>query len=348
MNNTRYVKVDIDYTKPPTSAGFGYPLIFEGKATTAIPYTECASIDEVIKAVGGITAEDNEEAIATKTATAKETAIYKAAVLMLMQDDAPSKIAVCASTDVATTGLASILHYGWRQLVVTSVDVEGEDTIKIISDFIETTNKMYFASVATVAEATIEGNDRTIMLVHDEEVVCPEAALVGATAGNVAGSITYAFRNLKGLTAKVLTDAEIDAIHNANAMCYIAVHGMEMTSEGKTTGDTYVDIIDAEDFIIQEITYRTLQLFVNNKKVPYDNTGISMLESACINVLNEAANNGIVAMTDAGTPDYDVNYKPRSQTSPSDRAARRYVEGEARFGLAGAIHGADVNVTIDI
>ena len=350
------VKVVISLATSTGGVGFGYPLIFEGKATKAIAYTECSSIDEVINVVGGITSEDTEEAIATKTEAAKATNIYKAALLLFMQDNAPSTIAVCATTEVATTGLASILHYGWRQLIVTSLDTEGEDTRKAISAYIETTeDKMYFTSATAVSEITgenaIDGNDRTVILVHKDEdttIVFPESALVGSTAGKAAGSITYKNQMLKGLTAKILSNTELNAIHEANAMAFVLKSGDGVTSEGKSTGGEYIDIVDSTDYIVQNITYQTEKLLHQVDKVPYDNAGISMLENVCVNVLKNAANNGIIALTDAGVPDFSVSYKPRSETATADRAARRYIEGSFRFALAGAIHTVEVNGTIEI
>lgn len=346
------VKVTINLATSVTSIGFGYPLIFEGKASKAIEYTECSSIADVIKVVGGITASDNEETVATKTTAAKATNIYKAALLLFMQDKAPAKIAVCASTEVATTGLAGILHHGWRQLIVVSSDTEGEDTRKAISDYIETTEKMYFTSVEAAAEAEELGeNDRTVILCHkdsDSAVVFPESALVGATAGKVVGSITYKNQMLKGLTAKILSDAELEAIHNAGAMAFVLKSGDGVTSEGKTTSGEYVDVIDAQDYIIQSITYQTEKTLHQYNKLPYDNSGIAVLENVCVNVLKEAANNGIIALTDAGVPDYSVSYKPRTETTQGDRAARRYIEGSFRFALAGAIHTVEINGTIEI
>ena len=350
------VRVVINLAKPATGVGFGYPLIFEGKAQTAIAYTECSTIDDVIRAVGDITSSDNEETIATKTAAAKATNMYKAALLLFMQDNAPAKIAVCATTAVATTGLATILHHGWRQLIVTSTATTGEDTRKIISNYIETTdNKMYFTSVDAVSDLAgdkaIAGNDRTVVMVHEDDdstVVFPEAALVGATAGKAAGSFTYKNQMLKGLTAKVLSDAEINAIHAAHAMCYVLKSGDGVTSEGMVTSDEYGDIIDSQDYIVQNIEAQTQQLLNKTDKVPYDNSGIAMLENICVNVLKDAANNGIIALNDAGVPDYSVSYKPRSETNASDRTVRRYIEGSFRFALAGAIHTAEISGTIEI
>lgn len=348
------VRIVINLAKSVTGAGFGYPLIFQGKATTAVPYTECADIDEVIKAVGGITAEDDESAIATKTATAKESPIYKAALLMLMQDTAPEKIAVYASKDVATTAIAGILHLGWRQLVVVSAGTEGEDTLKAISDYIETTGKMFFVSVkdkAALTAASLSENDRTVVLVHEDDdatVVFPEAALVGATAGKAAGSITYMHKALKGLTPKVMTTAEINAIHELNGIAFVLASGDGVTSEGICASGEYVDIIDSKDYIIQNMEYRIEKLLHSVDKLKYDNAGISRIENVCYDVLKDAANNGIIALTDEGVPDFSVSFKVRNDTKAADRAARRYVEGSFRFALAGAIHSVEIVGTIEI
>lgn len=346
------VKVTINLAKAATGVGFGYPLIFEGKATKAIPYTECATIDEVIRVVGGITASDNESAVSTKTEAAKKTGIYKAALLLFMQSNAPATIAVCATTDVATTGLAGILHFGWRQLVVVSSDVEGEDARKDISNFIEATGKMYFTSVASATDASAIGtNDRTVVMVHEDDdttVVFPEAALVGATAGKPVGSVTYKNQKLKGLTARVLPESELTAIHDANAMAFVLKAGDGVTSEGMAMSGEYVDVIDAQDFIIQNIENNVQKTLNNADKIPYDNVGISILENTTASVLKEAAENGMIATNDSGVYDYSVSFKPRSATKASDRAVRRYPEGSFRFALAGAIHTAEINGTIEI
>lgn len=333
------VKVVIDLAKEVTGTGFGYPLIFQGKASTAIPYTECTSINDVMTAVGSGYASSN---------------IYKAALLMLMQDTAPAKFAIMASTADTVATLPSIINKGWRQLIVVSVGTESESTAAEISAYIQATgSKMYFTSVATTAQATISGSERTVVLVHDDTLtptaaVFPEAALVGATAGKPAGSINYKNQVLKGLTPDVLTDTEITAIENAHAIAFVLKAGYGVTSNGKTTSGEYIDIVDSKDWVIQNIEYQTQLVLIQNDKIPYDNNGISILENVCVNVLREAANNGIITSNGEGTYDYSVSYKPRSETKPADRAARTYVEGSFRFALAGAVDTVEINGTIEI
>lgn len=345
------VKVTIDIAKAASNTGFGYPLIFEGKAKTPIAYTECSSIDDVIKAVGGITASDNESTVASKTTAAKASNIYKAALLLFMQDNAPGKIAVCASAEEVTAALPGISHFGWRQIVVVSTAAEGESSRKDISDFVETTDKMYFTSVESPEDISMKGNDRTVVMVHkddDPTIVFPEAALVGATAGKAAGSFTYKNIVLKGLTPKILPESEFTAIRNANAIAFVLKRGKGVTSDGITAGGEYIDVIDSQDYIIQNIEGNIQELLINSDKLTYDNPGISQLETVTASVLKDAADNSMIALDDSGTPDYSVSFLPRSETKPADRQARRYTGGSFRFTLAGAIHTAEIVGSIEI
>lgn len=345
------VKVTIDIAKAASNTGFGFPLIFQGKAETPIPYTECSSIDDVISAVGGITASDNEAAAASKTNAAKASNLYKAALLLFMQNNAPGKIAVCAAAEEAAAALPGIIHFGWRQLIVVSADQEGESSRKDISDLIETTDKMYFTSVESPADISMKGNDRTVVMVHkddDPTVVFPEAALVGATAGKAAGSFTYKNIVVKGLTPKVLPESEYAAVHNANGIAIVLKRGKAVTSDGITAGGEFVDIIDSQDYIIQNIEGNIQELLINSDKLSYDNAGISRLETVTASVLKDAADNGMIALDDSGTPDYSVSFLPRSETKSADRQARRYTGGSFRFVLAGAIHTAEIVGSIEI
>lgn len=329
------VNVVIDLAKPVTGTGFGFPLIFQGKASTAVPYTVCTSINDVATALGNGYANSN---------------IYKAAQLMLAQGTPPAQFAIMASTGTTVASLPAIMYQGWRQLIVVSIGTEGESSAAEIATYILSDGtKMYFTSVTAVGSITVTNNERTVMMVHaDTSVPFPEAALVGATAGKVPGSITYKNQVLKGLVPAVLGDSELEAISEANAIAFVLKAGEGVTSDGVATNGEYIDIVDSEDWIVQNIEYQTQLVLINNDKIPYDNNGIAMLENVCVNVLREAANNGMIAIDDNGDYEYSVNYKGRSETSASDRAARRYVEGAFTFALSGAIHTVQINGTITI
>jgi hypothetical protein len=326
------VKVVIELTKAAPRLGFGIPLIFAGLQDAAVAYKEVGSLEEVVTA--GFTADSD---------------VYKAAQLLFMQNNAPSKIAVCASTNAATTDLPTILHEGWRQLIVVSETSNGEDTVESISDYIEACGKhaVYFAAVNPDSDdsliTAVAGNDRTVLVAYESaDVAFPEAAIVGATAGLDVGSYTYKNIILKGVTAQSYTDSEVDNLHDKGVITILKKAGSVVTSEGVAVSGEFIDIVDAKDYIIQQIEYQCQYLLNRVPKLPYDNRGIASLEAVVVSVLMDAANNGMIAVNDEGDYDYTVNFGARSQCAASDISTRHYAEGQFEFALAGAIHTAKI------
>ena len=323
------VKVKIDLTKPIGKLGLGVPLILEESATKAIAYTECGSLAEVVEA-----------------GFATTTNVYKTANTLFMQDNPPSTIAVCATTDTTVNWLADVANTGkdWRQLMVvseSSVNVSG-----IMTAIEALNNKMYFANLETTDTTTlnVSGIKRTVLFYCDATTEHPttSSALVGATAGLDVGSFTYKNMILKGITPQDLSDTEINAIHDKGGITFVTKAGDNVTSEGKTAGGEYIDIIDSQDYIISNIEYKTQTTLNAMPKVPYDNNGIAMLESVVVDVLRDAFNKGIIAINEDGSPAYSINFAKREDTDASDRAVRKYLGGQFAFKLAGAIHEAEI------
>lgn len=329
------VKVKIDLTKPIGKAGFGVPLVLQENAEAVKEYKECSSLAEVVTA-----------------GFATTTKVYKAASTIFMQDNAPEKIAVCAAEDAASTWISSVENSGknWRQLIVVT-ESETPTSVSTIMAAVEALkNKMYFADLAAddSTSITTTGINRTVLFYCDQSDNCPSpaAALVGASAGLSAGSFTYKNMVLKGVDPQPLSDTEIVAIHNKGGITFVTKAGDNVTSEGKVAGGEYIDIIDSQDYIISNLEYQTQKTLNNAKKIPYDNNGIAILESVCVNVMREAYNNGIIATNEDGTAAYAVSYAKRENTTETDRADRHYVGGQFAFTLAGAIH--DVEITGEI
>lgn len=329
------VNVVITLSKASPRAAFGKPLILATKLEAAVAYAEVGSLEEVVTA-----------------GFAATTAVYKAAQLLFMQNDAPTTIAVCGSTDAAVTALPTVLENDWRQLIVIT-GAEGDSTVDAISDYIESCKKacVYFTHVKKTADASvitaIKGNDRTVAVAYEStDVACPEAAVVGATAGLDVGSFTYKNIILKGVTAQAYSDSDVTTLHNDGVITILKKAGDIVTSEGTCMSGEYVDIIDAKDYIISQIEYQAQNLLNRVPKLPYDNRGIASLEGVVLSVLIDAANNGLIAQTDDGGYDYSVDFGPRSQCAVSDISTRNYVEGKFSFTLAGAIHTATIKGTI--
>ena len=141
---------------------------------------------------------------------------------------------------------------------------------------------------------------------------------------------------LKGIEPELLTDSQIEAIHKIGGICIVQKAGDVVTSEGTVLSGEYADIIDSKDYVIRNITYKSQKLLNNSKKLAFDNTGI-----------REAFLSGIIAQDDEGQPMYSTNFATRADIPAADRAARNYKGGKFSFSLAGAIHYATINGTIE-
>lgn len=329
------VKVKIDLTKPVGKLGFGHPLILQEQATSAVSYKEVASIADVVTA-----------------GFAATTDVYKAAELIFAQKNAPKKIAVCAVTEAATAALAeaTLISKDWRQLIVVGGGESPTTPSAIMAKVEALDGKLYFANLDVDDSTSIatSGIRHTVLFYCNvtDAVPVPVAALVGETAGREVGSYTYKNLILEGIEPQELTDSEIAAIHAKGGITFVTKAGDNVTSEGKVAGGEYIDVIDSEDYIIQQLAYRTQKVLNSMAKVPYDNNGIAMLESVAIDVLQSAYNTGMVAVKEDGTPDYTVSYALREDTTEENRSNRKYLGGTFSFSLAGAIHEAEVTGTI--
>ena len=330
------VNVKIKLSEPTGKAGFGVPLILEEKATKALAYTKIKSLEAL-------------EALGVKS-TEK---LYKAVSLLFAQENRPKEIAVCRVTEAATAFLAdaSNVSKDWRQLIV--VCESAGTAVGTIIPVVETLEgKMYYADVALdgTVSATLTDVCRTVLFFCEptDTAPVPVAALVGETANRTVGSFTYKNLKLKGLVAQEVTETELDAIHEKGGFTYVTKAGDNVTSEGKTAGGEYIDVVDSKDYVILQLEYRTQKLLNQADKIPYDNNGIALLESVAVTVLTECFGMGIIATKEDGTADFSVDYALREETTEENRAARYYPYGNFTFALAGAIHTAEINGTITV
>lgn len=325
------VVVKITQKQVAGSASFGVPLIIQGMGTSAKEYAEYGSLDEI-----------------TDAGFATDGPVYKQCTKLFIQNDRPSKIAVCVGTGKVTETLNLIKEKDFRQVI--PILGEEDDTLKDLAAYIEATeDKMLFTKVADSASLAAVGKmDRTVAVVYAGEEYGVEGALVGATAGLTIGSFTYKNILIKGIPADPLTDAQIDSIHAAGGICIVQKAGDIVTSEGKALSGEYIDIIDSKDYVIRNIAYKSQKLLNSSPKLAFDNTGISQLEGVVTNVLKEASMMGIIAVDEDGIPLYSTNFATRAETNPSDRTERNYKGGKFSFELAGAIHYATISGIVEV
>ena len=324
------ITVNITTAAAAGSIGLGIPLVIQGMAAKAVDYVACSSLDEVVKA-----------------GFAAETEVYKACATIFAQKNNPKTVAVVATTGTVAEWLTANAAKDFRQIVPILGESDSAEA-ELVTAVSTLENKMLFLAVNNVDMIPATQSERVVAVVHADTKVYANAAVVGASAGLAAGSFTYKNLVLTGIAPANLTVAEVEAIHDAGAICIIKKAGDVVTSEGKTTDGEYIDIVDSKDYIISNIVYQGQKLLNNSNKLAFDNVGISQLENVVTSVLADAFRSGIIATNEDGTAAYSTNFATRAETSESDRAARTYNGGNFTFNLAGAIHNATINGTLVI
>lgn len=332
------VTVTIDLIKPPGLIGFGIPLVLTG-AADGKPYKEYLELDAVKEDYG-----DDSEA-------------YKAAAAIFEQgDNRPSKVAIAAYDTDLPTGLTDLLDAvydrDWYFAVITSADASD---IIAVGDIIEQRGGKLFAArtgdLADLAAIFSKKYDRTFVLYHSdpaEVAKYPEAAWVGAAGAQPVGSVTWKFKRLVGIATDDLAATELNNVHSAGGNAYVTKAGDDVTSEGKVVSGEYIDVIMAKDWVQVNIEHSVQKLLNQSPKIPYTNAGIAQLEAATINVLRQGYNQGIIAVDADGLPLYSTNFPTREETTPENRAQRRYTGATFTFELAGAVHEATIRGTITV
>lgn len=355
-NNISDVTVNISVEDVVNPATFGGLCLYVKTETNIdLPYTEVYSTKEAEEKIKG-----------TELVTGDQNILSNAVNIAFMQKNSPEKIGLLACP---IDKVADYYNCEWRYLIPLKLDadvvktlsasIESADALKVLCLQLsgQTESGMDYGDFESDVYNAVKDYERTCAFVgvyakddtntYDKNQIA--TALFAETASKNVGSFTYKNQSLKGVYAdESITKTQLNEYHSKNVNAYVHKAGYDVTSEGKLLNGEYIDILDAKDWIITQIKYKLQQALIVNDKIPYDNNGIALLESIVVNVLQDAYNNGMIAEDDDGQPLYSVEFAKRSETKASDREKRQYVEGKFSFDLAGAIHEATVNGTINI
>lgn len=350
-NDISDVTVNITVEDVVNPAAFGGMCLFIPSETDVeLPYTEVYSYDEAKSTIEGA------------ELTSSGTTMEKMAQIAFMQDPCPEKIGLLSCP---IDNLSNYLNCDFRYLIPITSDIED---IKSISAYIEScgaykvvcvdltsgstgTDMVKYSDYKTNM-ATFKGYERTLFYVGVPAVdgvnsIC--TALIAKTCSKAVGSFVYKNMTLKGVYAdESITKAQLDEYHDNNVNAYVHKAGYDATSEGKLANGSYIDILDAKDWLITQIKYRLQQILIINDKIEYDDNGIGLLESGVVDVLKTGYENKMIAQSEDGGGAYTVNFARRSETKASDREKRQYVDGKFRFELGGAVHETTINGAVVI
>lgn len=171
----------------------------------------------------------------------------------------------------------------------------------------------------------------------------PDAAWMGEGFPYEPGTSTWAYKTLNGVTPDTLLAGQETALKDKNCNYYMTVGGVSITQEGKVASGEYIDIIIGTDWIEARLREAVYSALVNNRKIPYDDTGIAMIEGLVKGVLNEAASKGILQADSIA-----VTVPKYADIPQADKLARKLPDVKFSALYQGAIHSVTINGTISV
>lgn len=321
-------------TKAVRQAGFGLILIVDTQRE--LEYAEY----ETISAVGD--------------AVTNQSKSYKIASRIFSQKPSPTSVAIVGKNiteDTDGSKLTKLLndvtqeHGEYFFLVCTD---NSDTTIKKISEFIDTQEKMYFVTTQSAIVAQQVNSENTVIMYHDDADSYVAEGLASYFATAKVGSATAKFKTVAGVKAANISTTQLVDLHKNNSFSYIEKYGILQTTEGKTTSGEYIDVVMGAYWIKFKMEEGLVYLSANNSKISYDNVGISKMIAVCNRVLRDAALvQNIILINKDGVPQFEVKYIPREDTDPNDIANRKYTGISWTAKLSGAIHKAFISGTLE-
>lgn len=165
--------------------------------------------------------------------------------------------------------------------------------------------------------------------------------------GPYAGGVLNG-RTLGGVTADSLTPTQHDNLRTKGYSIYITTAGINHVLGGEAGSGEWIDFTRFVDWFVTRLQESLAALQFNNRRVPFDARGISMVESVLRAMIQAGLNSGGIAPIDAdGVSPFDRIVLPKlSDTTSQDRAARILNGVKLGFEYAGAIQKVGVTVTI--
>lgn len=200
------------------------------------------------------------------------------------------------------------------------------------------------ADIASALKA--KNYDRSATLYHATPSAgadYPDSAWMGEGFPYEPGSSTWAYKTLKGIAADNITATAEGALKDKNCNWYSVVGGVSITQQGKVASGEYIDVIIGTDWIEARLREAVYSALVNQRKLPYDDSGIAAVEGLVRGVLNDAAGKGIIQRDSI-----QVSVPKYADIPQADRIARHLPDVKFSALYLGAIHSVRIDGTLSV
>lgn len=221
-------------------------------------------------------------------------------------------------------------------------DKNDNEIIKALSGFIDTQEKMYFATTQDLTLFAQLESENTALYYHEDEAAYLAEGMASYFATALVGGVTGKFKSVQGVLGSNISATALAKLHEDSGQSYVRKMGVLQTTEGKTTSGEYIDVVMGSYWIQFKMEEELAYLSVNTPKIAYTNTDIAQMVAVANKVLKDATTRDIILKEgDQGV--YEITYITREDSSKNDIANRVYNGIKWEAELSGAIHDGTVS-----
>jgi hypothetical protein len=245
-------------------------------------------------------------------------------------------------------------------VVIGSEYADSQDVLDM-ADWVEARPKVFFNTTNDAVVLTA-ANTTTITAQLQGKSLKKTLSIYSPTVGDFAGAsvagraftvnfegtnttITLMYKKLPTINVANLNPTQRANMDRINCNAFLNVSGNSFFAESKMADGGYFDTVHGLAWLQNRIETDVFNLlYTSNTKVPYDDTGVTMIVAKVDQGLRQGVRNGLIApgTTTDGTyleQGYVINYVPVREVSSADKGNRIY-KGVSFIAVgAGAIHG---------
>ena len=258
---------------------------------------------------------------------------YLAAQVYFGQTPSPTKILIAPKDKDWSTTLSGVSNVNddWYALATYShLQADVEQLAKEVAS----RQRIYFYSTndqSKIFKSLMDSSqERAAGLYSAQDSLFPECGWLSSGLAMDPGTITYCYKNIKGITVDKLSTTESSSINALNGNTYETIAGQNVTRYGKVANGNYIDIVMGIDWITARIKENVYSLLVNSPKVPFSDAGITAIQNKITEILNMAMDKLIVS-------DYSIKMPKASKVTPEDEAKRLLDNIDISLTMCGAI-----------
>lgn len=161
------------------------------------------------------------------------------------------------------------------------------------------------------------------------------------------GSETWHLKELAAIVPSSLSADQNKQLEEKNINRFMRYAGCNCTIGGTMVSGEWIDVIRFRDWLKTDMQTRVFNILKGNRKVPFTDPGISLIEGAMEKSLKEGQDMGGIAPSEYDSddnlvPGYQVSVPRASDLTEAQRKSRKLPGCKYSARLAGAIHAVNI------